>query len=65
MMIAEWIHLAQDRDQWRSRKCRGFFKGEGPRSRYYEITAALRLLVQPFDENEDDYYFCPFPSSGA
>jgi hypothetical protein len=43
-----------------------FFSGEGPRSRRYGLTAALRLLVQPYDEDEhDDYYFCPFPSSGA
>jgi hypothetical protein len=42
------------------------FSGEGPRSRRYGRTAALRLLVQPCDEDEDDdYYFCPFPSNGA
>jgi hypothetical protein len=29
--------------------------GEGPRSRYYGRTAALRLIVQPCDE--DDYFF--------
>jgi hypothetical protein len=37
-----------------------FFSGEGPRSRRYDRTAALRLLVQPCDEDEDDDYFCPF-----
>jgi hypothetical protein len=26
-------------------------------------TAALRLIMQPYDEDEDD--FCPFPSNGA
>jgi hypothetical protein len=25
----------------------------------------LRLIVQPYDEDEDDYYFYPFPSNGA
>jgi hypothetical protein len=25
----------------------------------------LRLLVQPCDEDDDDDYFCPFPSNGA
>jgi hypothetical protein len=34
------------------------FSGEGPRSRRYGRTAALRLLVQPCDEDDDDdYYF--------
>jgi hypothetical protein len=42
-----------------------FFCGEGPRSRSYGRTAALRLIVQPYDEDEDDDYFCPFPSNGA
>jgi hypothetical protein len=37
----------------------GFFcSGEGPRSRRYGRTAALRLHVQPCDEDEDDDY-CP------
>jgi hypothetical protein len=35
--------------------------GEGPRSRRYGRTAALRLLVQPCDEDgDDDYYFLSF-----
>jgi hypothetical protein len=42
-----------------------FFIGEGPRSRRYGRTAALRLLLQPCDGDDDDYYFCPFPSNGA
>jgi hypothetical protein len=37
-----------------------FFSGEGPRSRRYGRTAAMRLLVQPYDEDEDDYYFLSF-----
>jgi hypothetical protein len=38
-----------------------FFSGEGPRSRRYGRTAALRLLVQPCDEDEDDDdYFLSF-----
>jgi hypothetical protein len=40
-----------------------FFSGEGSRSRRYGRTAAMRLIVQPYDEDEDDY-FCPFPSNG-
>jgi hypothetical protein len=31
-----------------------FFSGEGPRSRRYGRTAALRLIVQPCDEGDDD-----------
>jgi hypothetical protein len=38
-----------------------FFSAKGPRSRRYGRTAALRLLVQPCDEDDDDddyyYYF--------
>jgi hypothetical protein len=34
-----------------------FFFGEGPRSRSYGRTAALRLIVQPYDE---DHYFFHF-----
>jgi hypothetical protein len=39
-----------------------FFCGEGPRSRSYGRTAALRLIVQPCDE---DYSFLVFPCNGA
>jgi hypothetical protein len=37
----------------------GFFlSDEGPRSRRYGRTAAMRLIVQPCDEDEDDdHYF--------
>jgi hypothetical protein len=34
-----------------------FFSGEGPCSRCYGRTAALRLLVQPCDEDGDYYYY--------
>jgi hypothetical protein len=37
-----------------------FLSGEGPRSRHYGRTAALRLIVQPSDEDEDDDYFLYF-----
>jgi hypothetical protein len=37
-----------------------FFSGEGPRSRRYGRTAAMRLIVQPYDEDEDDDYFLSF-----
>jgi hypothetical protein len=38
-----------------------FFSGEGPRSRGYGRTTALRLLVQPCDEDDDDDdYFLSF-----
>jgi hypothetical protein len=39
-----------------------FFCGEGPRSRSYGRTAALRLVVQPRDEDEekDDRFFFNF-----
>jgi hypothetical protein len=32
-----------------------FFSGEGPRSRRYGRTAAMRLIVQPYDEDDDDF----------
>jgi hypothetical protein len=35
--------------------CAGFlFSGEGPRSRGYGRTAAMRLIVQPYDDDDDD-----------
>ena len=44
-----------------------FFFGEGPCSRSYGRTAALRLIVQPCDEDEekDDQFFFVVPSNGA
>jgi hypothetical protein len=41
----------------------GGFLCEGPRSRCYGRTAALRLIVQPCDE--DNQFFFIFPSNGA
>jgi hypothetical protein len=38
-----------------SKKLYEFFSGEGPRSRRYGRTAALRLLVQPCDDDDDEY----------
>jgi hypothetical protein len=41
-----------------------FLHGEGPRSRCYVRTTALRLFVQPYDE--DKQFFLPsFTSNGA
>jgi hypothetical protein len=38
-----------------------FLSGEGPRSGLYGRTSALRLIVQPYDEDEDDdNYFLSF-----
>jgi hypothetical protein len=37
-------------------RCYFFFSEEGPRSRRYGCTAVLRLLVQPCDEDENDYF---------
>jgi hypothetical protein len=44
-----------------------FFCGEGPRSRSYGHTAALKLIVQPCDadEKKDHQFFFIFPSNGA
>ena len=44
-----------------------FFCGEGPRSRCYGPTAALRLIVQPCDEDEEkeDQFFLICPSNWA
>jgi hypothetical protein len=37
------------------------FSGEGPRSRRYGRPVAMRLIVQPCDEDDDDdYYFLSF-----
>jgi hypothetical protein len=33
------------------------FSGEGPRSRRYGRTAAMKLIVQPCDEDGDYYYY--------
>jgi hypothetical protein len=43
-----------------------FFK-EGPRSRSYGRTTALRLIVQPCDneQKDDQFFFFIFPSNGA
>jgi hypothetical protein len=38
-------------------KRRLFFCSEGPRSRCYGRTTALRLFVQPYDEDEDEQFF--------
>jgi hypothetical protein len=40
---------------------------EGPRSRSYRPTAALRLIVQTRDEDEekDDQFFSFLPSNGT
>jgi hypothetical protein len=41
-----------------------FLHGEGPRSRCYRRTTALRLFVQPYDE--DEQFFLPsFTITGA
>jgi hypothetical protein len=40
--------------------CVGFFIAEGPSSRRYGRTAAMRLIVQPSDEDEDYDYFLSF-----
>jgi hypothetical protein len=40
-----------------------FFCGEGPRSKSYGRTAALRRIVQPCDEDVQCFFI--FPSNGA
>jgi hypothetical protein len=43
-----------------------FLHGEEPRSRCYGRTAALKLFVQPCDEDEDEQFFLPsFTINGA
>jgi hypothetical protein len=37
-----------------------FLHGEGRRSRCYGRTTALRLFVQPYDEDEDEQFFTKF-----
>ena len=37
-----------------------FLHGEGPRSWCYGRTTALRLFVQPYDEDEDEQFFTKF-----
>jgi hypothetical protein len=36
------------------------FIGEGPRGRRYGSTASMKLIVQLYDEDEDDDYFLSF-----
>jgi hypothetical protein len=67
LMVYEYINHsvtsgATDRDsRLKSRHLvfRAFFflVVKGPRSRCYGRTAAMRLIVQPYDEDEDDDYF--------
>jgi hypothetical protein len=42
-----------------------FLNGEGPRSRCYGRTTALRLFMQPYDEEEDEQFLPSFTSNGA
>jgi hypothetical protein len=43
-----------------------FLHGEGPRSICYGRNTALRLFLQPYDEDEDEQFFLPsFTSNGA
>jgi hypothetical protein len=42
---------------WDLRLLRRWTHGEGPRSRCYGRTTALRLFVQPYDEDEDEQFF--------
>jgi hypothetical protein len=41
-----------------------FLHGEGPRSRCYGRTTALRFFVQPYDE-EEQFFLPSFTSIGA
>jgi hypothetical protein len=41
-----------------------FFCGEGPRSRCYGRTAALRLIVQPCAEDEEKDFFFQWSTGG-
>jgi hypothetical protein len=51
--------------KWLQKESYIFFSAEGPRSRRYGRTAALRLLVQPGDEDDSDDYFLSLGNSGA
>jgi hypothetical protein len=45
-----------------------FLHGEGPRSRCYGGTTALRIFLQPCDEDEDkdeQFFLASFTSNGA
>jgi hypothetical protein len=61
MLVHEWSSNVLD--------VRGdsFFCCEGPRSRCYGRTAALKLVAQHCDEDEekDDQFSFIFPSNGA
>jgi hypothetical protein len=48
------------------KNCPFFLYGEGSRSRCYGRTTALRLFVQPYDEDEDEQFLLPsFTINGA
>jgi hypothetical protein len=56
-----WLLYLKNISQACSMQLCFFFSGEGPRSRSYGRTAAMRLIVQPYDEDEDDDdYFLSF-----
>jgi hypothetical protein len=53
-------------DLWRPFISLFLLHGEGPRSRCYGRITALRLFVEPYDEDEDEQFFLPsFTSNGA
>jgi hypothetical protein len=57
-------HSSSCRWFWRPQRRVFFFHGEGPRSRCYGRTTALRLFVQPCDEDEQ-FLLSSFTSNGA
>ena len=59
---AKWLLITPNRRLQTDTK-QAFFCGEGPRSRCYGRTAALRLIVQPCDE--EDLIFFGFPCTRA
>jgi hypothetical protein len=61
VLALPYLYIMQQFRQWLVFECGVFFLiGEGPRSRSYGRTAALRLIVQPYDDDDDDYYFLSF-----
>jgi hypothetical protein len=41
-----------------------FLNGEGPRSRCYGRTTALRLFVQPYDDEDEQFFLTSFTING-
>jgi hypothetical protein len=57
-LVTTALRLVGSEPHYRQTRSPDPLHGEGPRSRSYERTTALRLFVQPYDE--DEQFFATF-----